>query len=332
MKTQSKNILKISAIVLSTSLLLNACGASKSEMEAKEEAYKQDAISSTSESSTIGNGDATDNSLKKEDASKNSTTKDKVASWKFDSTRSFIRKADMHFRVKNVKETTFDIEEIVAQHHGYVTTSNLESNINYKNSVRINKDSVKEELHYTVHSNLILRVKNEELDSTLIKIATLVDYLDYRKVNANDVTKTLASSALLQNRYAKHQQRVENTIDSKGKKLNSTLEAEDGLLSKQGISDEDKLDANEIKYDINYSTVVISIYQPEATKIDVYAVALPIEPYKPSFGSEMVTSLQDSGKIFSAILLFLIKSWPIALLIIGIILLIKIIVKRKWIA
>ncbi len=321
METQPQKFLKISTIILSSLLLLNACGPSSREKMELEEKLAQD------NKQVNANASVSVESIKEEKGKS-----DKIASWKFDSTRSFIRKADMHFRVKNVKETTFDIEEIVAKHHGYVTTSNLESTINYKNSIRINKDSVKEELHYTVQSNIILRVKNEELDSTLIKIATLVDYLDYRKVNANDVTKSLTASTLLQNRYAKHQQRVENTIDSKGKKLSSTLEAEDGLLAKQGVSDEDRLDANEIKYDINYSTVVISIYQPEATKTDVYALALPIEPYTPSFGSEVLTSLKDSGKIFGAILLFLIKSWPVALLIIGIILLIKLIVKRKWIA
>lgn len=321
MKTQLKQIFKISAIVLSISLVLYSCSGVSREEKIDN---NQDAVSPASESSALGDSVAVDKNLKKE--------QDKIASWKFDSTRSFIRKADMHFRVKNVKETTFDIEEIVAQHHGYVTTSNLESTVNYKNSVRINKDSIKDELHYTVQSNMVLRVKNEELDSTLIKIAALVDYLDYRKVNANDVTKALASSTLLQNRYAKHQQRVENTIDSKGKKLNSTLEAEDGLLAKQGISDEDKLDANEIKYDINYSTVVISIYQPEAIKTDVYAVALPIEPYKPSFGSNLLTVLSESGELFASILLFLIRLWPIALLGIGITLLVKFIIRRKWFA
>ena len=39
---------------------------------------------------------------------------------KSDSNRAFVRTADLSFKVKDVKNATFDIERIVGEHNGYV--------------------------------------------------------------------------------------------------------------------------------------------------------------------------------------------------------------------
>lgn len=315
MKNSTKKFLKLSGIVLSTTFILISCSASREE-KANQEAYAKaiaDSVSSTTEQPTS----------QKELVSPNSPKKDSL--------RAFVRKADLCFKVKDVKTATFDIERIVNEHQGYVTTSDLQSTVNYKHDIRISNDSMREIKNYTVHSDIIIiRVPNDELNKILSEIAVLIDYLDHRVVKADDVTKQLSAADLWQQRFANHQKRLEKAIDEKGKKLNTTVEAEDNLYAKQGTTDDVKLSAQELKHDIAYSTITISIYQKEATKSETYAYTAPIEPYQPNFGSQLLTALADGGAVFGAILLFFIRLWPISLLILGIVAVFKFIYKRKW--
>jgi hypothetical protein len=55
---------------------------------------------------------------------------------------------------------------------------------------------------------------------------------------------------------------------------------------------------------------------------------LPSEPYTPNFGSKFLTSVSD-GASFLEIILFFVKLWPIALLVTGIIALIKLVLRNK---
>jgi len=268
MKISTKNFLKLSGIVLSTTLFLISCGPS-SEEKNNQEAYAKasnDSVSLTTKPP----------SSQKEPVSPNSPKKDSL--------RAFVCKADLYFKVKNVKTATFDIERIVNEHQGYITTSDLQSTVNYKNDIRISNDSMREIKNYTVHSDIIIRVPNDELNKTLSEIAVLIDYLDHRVVKADDVTKQLSAADFWQQRFTNHQKRLEKAIDEKGKKLNTTVEAEDNLYAKQAATDDVRLSAQELKHDIAYSIVTISVYQKETTKSETYAYAAPIEPYQPNLG------------------------------------------------
>jgi hypothetical protein len=309
MKNSTSNYLKLSGIVLSTTLVLFSCGPSAEEMSDREEKAK---VFADSVSTAIQNIEQ--------------------PKLKADSNRAFVRTADLSFKVKDVKNATFDIERIVSEHNGYVTSSILESDVNYKNSLRVSKDSMLDIINYTVHNNIIMRIPNTELDKTLTEIAGLIDYLDYRKIKADDVTKEFQAAKLSENRFVNHKKRLEKAIDGKGKKLDQMVEAENELLVKQEWADNSKLNTMELAHDVSYSTVSINIYQKETTKKEAYAYTLPSEPYTPNFGSKFLTSVSDGASVFGEIILFFVKLWPIALLVTGIIALIKLVLRQKWFA
>ncbi len=249
--------------------------------------------------------------------------------FKGDTNRTFIRKADLCFKVKDVKTSTFKIEQIVNANNGYVTTSNLESTINSKSSVRTSKDSVMDVINYTVQSNIVVRIPNEDLDETLAEISGLIDYLDYRRINAEDVTSQFEYGALAEKRYAKHTNRLEKAIDQKGKKLTQLVEAENNLLDKQQGVDALQINSNELAYGVKYSTIAINVYQKEYIKKEVSAYFVPVEPYKPSFGSDLKIATSAGLVVFEELILFFIKLWPIALLVTGFVFIFKRIRKFK---
>lgn len=309
MKNSKSTFLKLSVIVLIASTALFSCASSMEEKYAAE-------LNANSLADSVS---ATLQAVKQ-------------SGLPADSNRAFVKTADLSFKVIDVKNATFDIERIVSEHNGYVTSSVLESTVNYKNSVRVNKDSMLDVTNYTVHNNITLRIPNTELDKTLTEISTLIDYLDYRKIKADDVTKQFQAAKLSENRFVNHKKRLEKGVDVKGKKLDQVVSAENELLTKQEMADNTKINTMELAHDVSYSTVSIHIYQKETTKKEIYAYSIPVEPYTPSFGARFLNSFSEGASVFGEIILFFIKLWPIAILVTAVIMMIRFMRKQKWFA
>lgn len=232
-----------------------------------------------------------------------------------DSTRKFIRTADLKFKVKDVIKSTYDIEEITSQQGGFVTYTNLASNIDNVDIKPISADSSIETTYYTVTNSIILRVPNTKLDTTLKEIAKNIDYLDYRIIKAEDVALQILSNNLTQKRSAKNEERLTNAINNRGKKLDETANAEEVLLSKEEQLDNAKISNLSLVDQIKFSTINLYIYQRQAIKNEYIANHKDIEVYEPGFGSKMLESLKSGWDMLKTFLVFLINLWTLILLI-----------------
>lgn len=147
--------------------------------------------------------------------------------------RKFIRTADVKCKVKNVANTTTDIENICTAQGGFVIYTNLASNIDEHTETPISADSLLETTFYTITNTMTLRVPNTKLDSTLKDIAKSIDYLDYRIIKADDVSLQILANDFTQKRATNNYNRITNDIENNRKKLNETTDAEEVVLSKQ---------------------------------------------------------------------------------------------------
>jgi hypothetical protein len=233
---------------------------------------------------------------------------------KRDTVHKFIRTADIKFRTKNVIKTTYKIEDIIKKFDGFVTYTSLNSNMDNKTVVAVSKDSSLETLYYTVENDMTLRIPNTQLDTTLKQIAQLMEYLDFRTIKAEDVALQLLANKLAQDRLNKHEERLSHDIDTKGKKLNETANAEDNLLSKQEAEDNAKLQNMGLYDQINYSTVHLSIYQRQAIQRELVPNEQNIEAYQPGIGTKLLEALKEGWSILEALLIVIFDLWPFLLL------------------
>ncbi len=231
-----------------------------------------------------------------------------------DSTRKFIRTADLKFKVKNVVNATYAIENITNKIGGFVTYTNLSSEIDNTATTAVSADSSLETTYFTVVNNMTLRVPNTQLDTTLKLIATLIDYLDYRIIKADDVAFHLLANDLTQERTKKNEKRLTDAIDSKGKKLNETANAEELLLQKQEESDNAKISNLSIKDQINFSTITLLIYQRQDIKRELISNYKNIEEYTPSFGKRILGAFRSGWEILQNVIIFLAQIWGLILL------------------
>ena len=245
-----------------------------------------------------------------------STISSNAAVEKKESNRKFVRTVDLKFKVKNVAKSTYAIENIVSKNGGFVTFTDLKSNINEKSETKISQDSTLETTRFTVDNTITLRVPNTQLDTVLKSMVNQVAFLDSRLIKADDVALQLLSNKMAQKRLASHQKRLVKGIDAKGKKLNDITNAEDKVLGRETESDETVLQNLSLEDQVNYSTVTLYLYQRESILQEIVANEKSINAYRPHIGLQIWDSLKTGWFMFEAILAFIIQLWALILLVV----------------
>jgi hypothetical protein len=245
------------------------------------------------------------------------------------SNRKFIRTADIKFKVKNVPKSTYAIEDATSKFGGFVTYTNLQSNVSEKEEVKVSPDSTLVTTKYNVVNDITIRVPNKKLDTVIKTIARQIDFLDYRVIKADDVSLKMLSNELAQRRSNTSENRIENAIDTKGKKLGNVLNAEDRLDAKKEQHDNSKIENLSLQDQVNFSTLSLSIYQNETVKQELIANEKSVNAYRPNIGLQIWESIKTGWFMLEAVIAFIFQLWGIVLLGFGIYFVVKRYGKKK---
>jgi hypothetical protein len=230
------------------------------------------------------------------------------------SDRKFVRTADIKFKVKNVANSTYAIENTTNKFGGFVTYTNLQSTISDKSETKISQDSTLEITKYRVENNITIRVPNIRLDTVIKTIAKQIDFLEYRIIKADDVSLQILSNQLTQNRTENQEKRLEKAIDTKGKKLSEVIAAEDNLNNKTEQKDNSKIENLSLQDQVNFSTLTLQIYQRETIKEEMIANA---KTYRQDFGSKILDGLISGWYVIEGIIAVVAQLWSVILIGIG---------------
>ncbi|MGD0709585.1 MAG: DUF4349 domain-containing protein [Bacteroidales bacterium] len=294
---------KIFYILFATAITMAGCGGSnKREMEK----YKAKADSIAPSSYTAKKTD----SISKADYVSSSAA---VVNKK-DTTRKFVRTAELKFRVKNVYKASLEIERFTAANNGFVTYTNLNSTIDRKEITPVSIDSSLESIYYDVVNDINIRVPNYNLDSIIRQIAPLIDYLDYRTIKADDVSMLLTSNNMMQQRITGNTQQLSKAADQKSKNATETVNIQENIYHKQTELDRLKAYKNQLMDEVNFSTLVIFIYQRQVIKHSLIENDKNIKAYKPGFWRRTKEGIVFSFDMLLEIILFFIRLWAIWLI------------------
>lgn len=287
-----KSIIKVGALVVVIVVVLFSC--KKAEVSSEESV---DYTSAIADSATV-----------KHTESENKPTSEKVVKTKL------IRTADIKFKVKSVVQSTNLIENTTRKWGGLVVYSNLQSTINDQISTKISQDSTLEITKYRVENTITLRIPQQNMDTVVKAIAQEIDYLDYRLIKVDDVSLRLLSNKLLQKRSAINEKRMANTIDTKGKKINDILNAENQIENKKSQSDSSVIDNLSLQDQINYSTITLQLYQREVVKQELVANEKQGYYFEPSIGIQIWDAIQSGWFHLLSVVVFILKLWWLALI------------------
>jgi hypothetical protein len=221
--------------------------------------------------------------------------------------RQFIRTADLKFRVKDVIQSSYEIESITARMHGFVTHTQLTSNVENIERNEMSSDSTLISTEYRVVNTIHIRVPNTLLDSTLKEISKQISFLDYRSIHAEDVQLQLLANQLSEKRNEHFQKRVIAAGNDSGKKQ-SNLSSEESLLETQEQKDIAHIDNLKLTDQINYSSIKLELYQNQTVQYEMISNN-KTDAFEPSFFYKFGESIKIGWKSLVSFFLSLIKIW-----------------------
>ena len=230
--------------------------------------------------------------------------------------RKFIRTADVKFKTGSVTKATETIEDLTRKYEGFVSHTNLSSKVIYSTSTQIKPDTMLQQTEYVVENTMTLRVPNTQFDNLLKEISQVTAFLDHRVINADDVSLQLLENSLKIKRNQKAEQRVEQAIHQRGKKLNETIQAEESLLNKQQEADASTIRNMHYMDQVNFSTIKLTLYQPRTIFQEKIYQHPAVQVYEAPLASRLSEAFLSGWKGFEQLLVFLVNIW--ALLVVGI--------------
>ena len=227
------------------------------------------------------------------------------------SERQFVRTADLKFRVKDVAQTTHVVEDLTHRYGGFITRNHLSSAEVSTQSVQVTADSLLETTEYRVENNLSLCVPNPNLDSLLRELSRQVQFLDYRIVNADEVSLQLLENKLRLQRVTQAEKRYEKAIDGGGRKLGETLQGESGRLSLQQEADAHTISNLSLSDQVHYSTVKLTLYQRPTRVQEKVAVPFDVPTYQPGLGTQLAEAFLEGWGIIEILLVVITRLWAL---------------------
>ena len=231
-----------------------------------------------------------------------------------DENHKFIRTATMKFKVKDVVSATSAIEDVIIRNKGFIIRSAITNSESTSAGAERSKDSTLFIIEHNLVGNLSLKIPKDLLDTTLREIAPFAIHIDYRTVEAEDITVKLLSDKLEQIRMAKKQKRIGNAIGSRSGKLEDAMDAEDRLDLALQQADQAYLSAFALNERIAYSVINISVYQDPITEKRIEYTP----SYEPGFGARAKDGVSGGWNFICEIILFFINIWPITLILLAI--------------
>lgn len=230
-----------------------------------------------------------------------------------DSLHRFVRTADLKFRVDDVVESTYAIEDFTARHNGYVEKTNLASTVNSQTEIRISEDSSMQITDFTVMNTITLRVPFQKMDTLLKDIATTVEYLDYRNIKARNVSFDLLSNQLTQLRSERMQQRVGNAVATSNSTATDKTTAAEALAQQEQSADEALIENKRMEDKISYATIELQLYQKNEQHYHKMAIVPAVDEYQPGFGTRVATAFETGWNMLMEFLLLLARLWVLLL-------------------
>ncbi|MDR2498886.1 MAG: DUF4349 domain-containing protein [Tannerellaceae bacterium] len=230
-----------------------------------------------------------------------------------DTTRKFVRTAKLKFRVKDVLASTYDVENIAVSQGGFVLSSRIDNRIDRVTTTNVSRDSAVETTYYRLECSIALRVPAANLDRTLRDISRNIEQLEYRDIQATDVTLNIQSNSLARKRELRSAERAEQAIsrarNSSG--AGSSTSPEELARSSEERADAAMLNNLQLADQIAYASITVSIFQRDLLKRETLPREQSLGSYRPNLGARIADAFRDGWMMAEVLLLLIVKLWAL---------------------
>ncbi|MCJ7933759.1 MAG: DUF4349 domain-containing protein [Chryseobacterium sp.] len=222
--------------------------------------------------------------------------------------KQFIKTAAINMEVKDVYDATIAIEKSVQDLGGFVTNSNLSSNVVSENTYSISNEEAILVKKYQSENMMKVRVPTEKLGEFLTLINTNKVFLASRSITAEDVTSSIKYAVLEDKRNQKTSENISQLKTNKDKVTLDDKNTAEGNLQK--LSNMDTADH------LKYSTIDIYIKEPQLriAEIPVTNTNSIDNKYKFNFLYNVKDGFVYGFYLIQKIIVALVNVWPLLLI------------------
>ncbi|WP_262483426.1 DUF4349 domain-containing protein [Chryseobacterium piperi] len=214
--------------------------------------------------------------------------------------------------VKDVYEATISIEKSVQDLGGFVTHSNLLSNVISENTYNTSSEEAMLVKKYQTENTMQVRVPTAKLGEFLTLINDKKLFLNSRSINAEDITSSIKYAELEGKRIKKTGENISQLKVNKDK-----VKMDNDNMSEENLQQLANLDVTD---NLKYSTIDIYIREPKLriAELPVTNTKNIDNKYKFNFIYDVKNAFVEGFYLIQKIVVGLITIWPV-LLIAGII-------------
>ena len=219
--------------------------------------------------------------------------------------KKFVKTAEVSMEVKDVYEATVHIENALKNLGGFVTKSELQSQVIEEETYNTSDQNAVLLRKFNSYNKMQVRVPSEKLGTFLTSVNDRKLFLNTRIISAEDVTNN-AKIAELELKKINKTGEVISQMKNNEKKANLTEENEEKNNTQQ-IENLDLAD------NIKYSTVDIYIKEPKVriAEIAITNAQFYDNKYQVNFFYEAKSSLLNGFYFVQKFFVFLLNFWPL---------------------
>lgn len=177
-----------------------------------------------------------------------------------DEERKFIRTATVNFQVREVYRAALAIEDLVAQHGGFVVRNNIRTEVVDVETRPSGAGNLVELTTYTMHGALQVRVPSARTQAFLRALAAQVEFLHSRDFAAVDAQFELLQQQLAYARHQDAQQALGQVAQERGK-LGDKADAIAARADSQSRRDEALIARKTFEDRVAFATIDLSLHQ-----------------------------------------------------------------------
>ncbi|UOE38047.1 DUF4349 domain-containing protein [Chryseobacterium oryzae] len=222
--------------------------------------------------------------------------------------KQFIKTAAVNMEVKDVYDATIFIEKSAQDLSGFVTHSDLKSNVVSEETYDTSDEQAILIKKYQTENTMQVRVPTERLGELLTLINDKKLFLNSRVINAEDVTSNIKYGKLEGERIKKNEENISKLKNNKGKVQldnNNTSEGNQQQLENMNIAD-----------NLKYSTIDIYLKEPKirVAEITVTNTKNIEDKYKFNFFYSIKNAFVEGYYLVQKLIVGLITVWPLVII------------------
>ncbi len=222
--------------------------------------------------------------------------------------KKFVKTANVDMEVKDVYDATIAIEKSVQEMGGFVTSSELHSNIVSEETYEVSNENAVLVRKFRTENNMQVRVPTEQLGALLQFINNRKLFLTSRVILAEDVTANIELAKMESERITTTANNIRQIQNNKDKvKLDDRNMAANNTQKIADLRMSDRL---------KYSTVQIYLKEPElrVAETAVTNVRNTDNKFKSNFLYETKNAFAEGFYLTQRLVIGLLTLWPILIL------------------